>query len=141
MARSSPIRPSARTASQTAQLAQQYVKAGKQKEGAALYEQIAPLDAKLAAWHWKEAAVAWLAAGDKQKALAAAKQSAAAAPEARSDLLAHYWHRGLGDVFLKTGEPKLAIPQYEEAIKKTTIDGYIKDCRKSLDEARKLAGQ
>lgn len=125
----------------TAQLAQQYVKAGKAADGAALYEEIAPQDTKLAAWHWKEAAVARLAADQKDKALADAKQSLAAAPEARSDLLVHYWRRGLGDVFLKTGEPKLAIPQYEEAIRKTTIDGYIKACQKSLEEARKLAGQ
>lgn len=125
---------------QAAQLAAQYVKSGKPKEGAALYEQIAPQDAKLAAWHWKEAALAWLAAGQKDKALAAAKKSAAAAPEARSELLTHYWRRGLGDVFLKAGEPKLAIPEYEAAIEKTSIDGYRKDCQKSLDEARKLAG-
>jgi len=125
---------------QTAQLAQQYVKSGKPKEGAELFEQIAPQDAKLAAWHWKEAALAWLAAGQKEKALAAAKQSVAAAPETRSDLLTHFWRRGLGDVFLKTGEAKLAIPQYEAAIEKTTIDGYRKDCQKSLEEARKLAG-
>jgi tetratricopeptide (TPR) repeat protein len=45
---------------QTANLAQQYIKAKKFKEGAELYEQIAPLDANLAAWHWKEAAAAWL---------------------------------------------------------------------------------
>jgi tetratricopeptide (TPR) repeat protein len=130
-----------RDVQQTAQLAQQYVKAGKPAEGAALYEQIAAQDPALAAWHWKEAALAWLAAGQKEKALLAARNSAVAKPEARNDLLAHFWHRGLGDVFLKTGEPKLAIPHYEAAIGKTTIDGYRKDCQKSLDEARALAGQ
>ena len=54
---------------QQAQLAQQYVRAKKYQQGAELYESIAPLDEKLAAWHWKEAAAAWLSAGQKDKAL------------------------------------------------------------------------
>jgi tetratricopeptide (TPR) repeat protein len=126
---------------QTANLAQQYVKAKKFKEGAELYEQIAPLDANLAAWHWKEAAVAWLKVGDKQKALEAAKQSDASPPEARNDLLAHFWHRGLADAFLATGEPEIAVLHYEKAIEKTNIQGYIDDCKKSLAEAKAQAGR
>jgi tetratricopeptide (TPR) repeat protein len=126
---------------QTANLAQQYVRAKKFKEGAELYQQIAPLDEKLAAWHWKEAASAWLKAGEHKKALAAAKQSDASPPEARNDQLAHFWHRGLADVFLAAGEPKIAILHYEKAIQKTNIQGYIDDCKKSLAEAKaKAAG-
>jgi tetratricopeptide (TPR) repeat protein len=124
-----------------ANLAGQYVSAKKFKEGAELYEKIAPLDEKLAAWHWKEAAAAWLATGDKARALAAAKHSADSAPEERSDQLAHFWRRGLGDVFLAVGEPKLAIPHYEAAIEKTAIQGYIDACKKSLAEARAKAGE
>ena len=41
-----------------------------------LLEQIAPLDKGLAAWHWKEAAQAWIKAKDKNRALIAAKASA-----------------------------------------------------------------
>lgn len=126
---------------QSANLARQYVQSKKFKEGAELYEKIAPLDEKLAAWHLKEAAAAWLKAGDKKKALAAAKKSAESAEEARSELLAHFWHRGLADVFLQTGEAKLAIPHYEKAIEKSNIQGYIDDCRKSLEEARTKAGK
>ena len=126
---------------QQAQLAQQYVRAKKYQQGAELYESIAPLDEKLAAWHWKEAAAAWLAAGQKDKALAAAQKSAASPAETRSELLTHFWHRGLADVFLKAGDPKSAIPHYEQAIRKTNIEGYIKDCEKSLAEARKTTGE
>jgi len=125
---------------QSANLAMQYVKAKKYKEGAELYEKIAPLDEKLAAWHWKEAAAAWLQLGQKDKALAAAKQSDASPPEQRNDLLAHFWHRNLADIFLATGQAKLAIPHYEQAIQKTTIQGYVEGCQKSLAEARAKAG-
>ena len=83
--------------------APQYVKAKKYKEMPELYEQIAPLDETLAAWHWKEAAAAWLLLGQKDKALAAAKKSAESPPEQRSELLAHFLHRNLADVFLATG--------------------------------------
>lgn len=125
----------------TAQLAAQHIRAKEYQKGAELYEKIAPLDEKLAAWHWKEAASAWLKVKKNDKALAAAKKSAEAAPEKRSELLTHYWHRGLGDIFLATGEAKLAIPQFEQAIASTKIDGYIKDCNASLVEAKKKAGE
>lgn len=121
-----------------AQLAQQYVKAGKLKEAAELYEQIAPIDPKLEAWHLKEAAAAWLKAGDRGKAVTAAKKSAAAAPEQRN-LLDYFWRRGLGDVFLDSGEPALAIPHYEQAIVLTKIDGYAKDTKAKLLEAQAAA--
>lgn len=121
----------------SAKLAQQYVKAGKLQEGAELYEKIAPLDPKLSAWHWKDAAEAWLKAKDTKRALTAARASAASPPEQRSEQLTHFWHRSLGDVFLATGEPALAVKHFEEAIKKTTIAGYVKDCQEKLAEARR----
>ena len=124
-----------------AQLAQQYAKAGKSKEAAELYESIAPLDKKLEAWHYKEAAVIWLKTKDKSKALAAAKKSDAAAPEARSALLTHFWHRHLGDVYLGVDDPKAAIPHYEQAIASTKIAGYVKDCQAKLAQARAAAGK
>jgi tetratricopeptide (TPR) repeat protein len=126
---------------QMASLASQYTKAKKFREGAELYEKIAPLDAKLAAWHWKEAAAAWLAAGDKAKALAAAAKAEQCTPEQRNDQLAHFWHRGLADVYLAVGEPKLAIPHYEQAIAKTQIQGYVDACKASLAEAQAKAGK
>ncbi|MCC7423992.1 MAG: hypothetical protein IT428_27320 [Planctomycetaceae bacterium] len=119
-----------------AQQAQQYIKAGKAKEGAELYEQIAPLDAKLAAWHYKEAAQAWLKSGDQKKAFAAARLAEGADPEARNDQLAFFFHKALADVFSETGHPKEAIPHYEEAIKLTKIDGYLKDCQARLAKAK-----
>lgn len=123
-----------------AQLASQYIKAGKVKVGAELYEKIAPTYAKLAAWHYKEAATAWLKAGEKDKALAAAKKSDAAEPEKR-ELLSHFWHRALGDVYLEAGDAKAAVTHYEQAIATTKIAGYVKDCEASLAKAKAAAGQ
>ena len=125
----------------SAKLAMQYIRAKDYQKGAELYEQIAPLDKNLEAWHWKEAASAWLKLKQNDKALAAAKKSLEATPEKRSEQLAHFWHRGLGDVFLAVGEPKLAIPQFERAIETTKIEGYVKDCKASLAEAREKAGK
>ncbi len=125
---------------QSAELARQYLQAKRFVDGAALYEQIAPLDAKLAAWHWKEAAAAWLKAKEPAKALAAAKKAEASPPEARSEQLVHFFHRNLADVFLAVGEPKAAIPHYEKAIQTTTIPGYLEGCKKSLEEARAQVG-
>lgn len=126
---------------QQAQLAQQYVKAKKFKEGAELYESIAPLDEALAAWHLKDAADAWLKAGDKKKAVSAARKSEEAKPETRTEQLTYYWHKSLADTFLAAGEPKSAIPHYEKAIEKTKIDGYVKDCQTKLAEAKQKAGE
>lgn len=125
---------------QSAELARQYVQGDRYVDGATLYEKLAGQDAKMAAWYWKEAAGAWLKAGESKKALAAAKQADAAEPEQRNDQMAHYWHRGLGDVYLATGEPKLAIPHFEKAIEKTTIAGYVTACQESLAKAKAQAG-
>lgn len=127
--------------SEAAQLAGEYVKQKKFKEGAELYEATAPRDAKLAAWHLKEAATAWVKAGDKVRAQAAAKASEAAEPEKRGELLEHFWHRGLADVYFDCGDFARAIPQYEQAIAKTNIDGYRKDCEKRLAEAKAKVGR
>ncbi|HRX79744.1 MAG TPA: hypothetical protein P5307_11825 [Pirellulaceae bacterium] len=125
---------------QSGNLARQYTSAKQYKEAAELYEKIAPLDDKLAAWHWKEAAQSWLKLGDKKRALAAAKKSHESEPEARNDQLAHFWHRGLGDVLLATGEAKLAVGHFEKAIELTKIEGYVKSTKESLTEAREKAG-
>ncbi len=124
-----------------AKVAGAYVKAAKFKEGAELYEAIAPLDQALEAWHLKEAAQAWLKAGDKAKALAAARNAGTAAPEKRGDLLVYFWHRGLGDVLLDAGAPKEAVPHFEKALATTKIEGYAKDTQKRLDAARAAAGK
>lgn len=124
-----------------AKLAQDYVKEKKFQEAAELYEQIAPLDDKLAAWHWKEAATAWLKAGDKAKAVAAAKQADTSKPESRNELLTHFWHKGLADVYLDAGQAELAIPHYEQAIATTKIEGYIKTSKEKLAEAKAKAGK
>jgi tetratricopeptide (TPR) repeat protein len=89
----------------------------------------------------KDAATAWLEAGDKPKALAAAKKSAASPPESRTDLLVYYWRDGLGDVFLATGEPALAIPHFEAAIAVTNIVGQKQATEKKLAEAKAAAAK
>lgn len=124
---------------ESAQLAAEYVKARKYKEGAELFEATAVRDKTLAAWHYKEAAAAWLNAKDKTKAFAAAKASAESAPEKRSDLLTYFWHRSLGDVFSDCGEAALAVPHYKHALENTQIDGYRKETEQRLARARELA--
>lgn len=109
------------------------------KEGAELFEKIAPLDKNLAAWHWKEAAQAWIKAKDKPRAPEAAKASAAADPALRGEQLLHFWHRALGQVFLETGEATLAIEHLEAAIKSTTNEGYLKDSKGELATAKEQA--
>lgn len=127
------------TVVQKADLAQLYVKAEKFREGAELYEAAAGGDANLAAWHWKEAAGAWLKAGEKQRALAAAQVSSASLPEVRSKLLTHFWHKGVADAFLDAGAPALAIPHYEQAIAAATVEGYRKASEEKLAQARRTS--
>ena len=94
-----------------------------------------------AAYLLKDAATAWLEADDKPKALATAKKSAASPPESRSELLLFYWHDGLGDVFVATGEPALAIPHFEAAIAATNIAGQKTATGKKLADAKAAAGK
>jgi len=84
----------------------------------------------------KDAATAWLEAGENAKALAAAKKSLASLPEDRGELLVYFWRRGLGDVFLATGEPAEAVKQFESALTVVKIDGYRKDTEKQLADAK-----
>jgi tetratricopeptide (TPR) repeat protein len=91
---------------------------------------------RTSASHLKDAATAWLEAGDKTKALAAAKKSVAGPPEQRTPILAYHWRSGLGDVFLQTGEPQLAISQFEAALASTDQPALKKSVEKKLSEAR-----
>ncbi|WP_425616547.1 tetratricopeptide repeat protein [Anatilimnocola sp. NA78] len=91
---------------------------------------------RTAAWSWKDAAAAWVEAGDNAKALAAARQSLAKGPEERTSILAFYWRQGLGNVFLKSGEPKEAITQFEAALGLATSDLQRKDIEKQLAELK-----
>jgi tetratricopeptide (TPR) repeat protein len=119
-----------------ADLARQLSKAKKHKEAAELYESIAPTDASLAAWHWKEAATEWIKAKEMDRAKIAALESTKCEPESRNDQLTYFWSRNLADALLTTGETKLAVKYYELALKKTDIDGYKKDTQAKLKEAR-----
>lgn len=120
--------------------AQQYGKCERHREAATLWQELISADNHLRSWYAKELAVSWLAAGDKEKARAAAVAAAAGEADKRSSLLAHFWHRHLGDVFLATGDYGHAILQFEKAIANTEIQGYKQECQKKLEEARKAAG-
>jgi tetratricopeptide (TPR) repeat protein len=87
----------------------------------------------------KDAATAWIEAGDKAKAVVAARKSAASLPEDRSALLVFYWHDGLGDAFLGAGEYADAVAQFEAALGVVTIDGYRKATEAKLAQAREAA--
>lgn len=131
----SPVQ-SQKHAREQAKLAAQYMKSGQFKQSAELYEEIADLDPTTKAWHLKEAASAYLKLNDKVNALRLAEAADATEPEARNDLLAHFFHRNLGDTFMALDKPAKAIPHYESAIEKTTIEGYLKDTKASLVEAK-----
>jgi len=109
----------------------------KAKQFALQCEKEARLNAALAAWNWKEAAMAWMQAGDKAQALAAAKQSLSAAPEARNDLLAYFWRDHLGDVLLFCEEKQQAITQFEAALAVAKIEAHKKATEAKLVASRK----
>jgi hypothetical protein len=96
---------------------------------------------RTAASIYKDAATAWIEAGDKAKALAAVEKSLASLPEERGGQLVYHWRRGLGDALLAAGEPAQAIVQFEAALAVVTIDGYRKDTEKQLAEAKAAAKQ
>lgn len=121
------------------EIARQMVLAKRYKAGAELFEKLAPLDKTMEAWNYKEAAMAWLKAMDKVKALAAAKMSSEGTPETRGDQLAYYWRRALGETFMSLDEPKTAVGHFEKALKLTKIDGYVKDTQLKLAEAKAAA--
>lgn len=127
----------AKIAREKGNLARQYVQAKQYQQAAELYAEIAPLDPATEAWNLKESAAAWLKLENRAKALEMATQAGSATPEARNDQLAHFYHRNLGDIFVALGEHAKAIPHYEIAVKKTTIDGYVKATQASLDEAKR----
>jgi serine/threonine protein kinase len=126
---------------QKANLARQYSQAKNYQKAAELYEETAPLDPRTHAWNLKDAAEMRLKLGDRKGALRLALAAEKAPPEARNDQLTHFFERSLGNTFLAVGEPKKAIPHYEIAIKKTKIEGYLKDTKASLQEAREKAGR
>jgi tetratricopeptide (TPR) repeat protein len=107
------------------------------KKLAEKHEAAAAAGPKLAAWNWKEAAVAWLEADDKAKALAAANKAAASGPEERTTILAYFWRDALGDVYLKCGEPKQAIPHFEAALLVAPSQNQRDELTKKLEEAKR----
>jgi len=102
-------------------------------------EKDAEVAPRTSGWHLKDAATAWLEAGDKTKAVATAKKSAAGPAENRNQQLTQMWHEGLGDVFLQTGEPQLAISHFEVALANTDQPITKKGLEKKLAEARGVA--
>lgn len=131
----------ARMAREKAKLANQYKRAKEYRKAATLYEEIAPLDETTHAWNLKEAAAAWLKLQNKKEALRLAKAAEKAPAESRNDQLVHFFERNLGDIFMAVDQPVAAIPHYEIALKKTTIQGYVDGTKVSLDKAKELAGR
>ena len=107
-------------------------------ESAELYEKIAPLHKDETSWDYKEAALAWLKAGQKDRALAAAKKADELGADARSERAIDNWHADLGEVFLANGEGPSAVKHYELAIEKTKADFYKKKFSAELEKAKKL---
>jgi tetratricopeptide (TPR) repeat protein len=104
-------------------------------------EQDAQAAPQTAASLLKDAATVWLEAGDKAKALAAAKKSLDSLPESRSDILVLQWREGLGDVLLETGEPQLAAIQFEAALAATSNPALRRGPEKKLAQAKDAAAK
>ena len=126
----------AKIAREKSKLARQYAQAKDYTKAAELYEQIAPLDPTTHAWNLKEAASAWLKAGNTEQALRLATETEKAPPEARNDQLSHFFHRNMGDLLMALDKPRQAIAHYQVAIEKTNIEGYLKDTKASLQQAK-----
>ncbi len=90
-----------------------------------------------AAQLWKDAAVAWRDAGQKEKAVAAADKAEKAQPQP-SGLLEHFFHRHLGEVYADCGKNPKAIEHLQKAVDTTTIKGYQRDCQTRINELRAL---
>ncbi|MEZ6130051.1 MAG: protein kinase [Planctomycetaceae bacterium] len=125
----------AKIAREQSRLAMQYMRAKEYLQAAQLYEKIAPLDKTTQAWNLKEAASAYLKLNRPEDALRVAMAAHEAPAEARNDQLTHFFHRNLGDTFMALDKPELAVPHYEIAIQKTTIEGYLNDTKASLQKA------
>lgn len=109
---------------------------------AAAEETLAAANPAQATDHWKQAAIYRVRAAQNTKAIEDAKQAELTGPDKRSQILLHYWHAQLGDVFLSAGAPKEAIPHFEQAIATTSIAGAKERCEKQLTEAKaKVAEQ
>lgn len=104
-----------------------------------LEKQADAADAPAAASLLKDAAQVWLEAGEKAKALATAKRSAGGPPEQRNELLTFYWRDGLGDVFLATDSPQLAVAQFEAALAVAKTEGQRMATEKKLAAAKDAA--
>jgi hypothetical protein len=86
------------------------------------------------------AALAWQRAGDKDKALAAAKSAIAAGPNDRSPLDTCIWHTNIADVLLYAGEVPLAAHHYEAALKSAPDPFNAVRTQRKLDAARAQLG-
>jgi tetratricopeptide (TPR) repeat protein len=78
--------------------------------------------------------------GEKDKALILARRAVEAGPDTRNEQLTHFWSRQLGELLLEHGEATEAIPLLKQALQTTQIEGYLKDTRAKLEEAKKKAG-
>jgi hypothetical protein len=61
--------------------------------------------------------------------------------EQRSSILKYQWYSGLGDVFLETGEPQLAITHLEAALAHTDQPALRQNVEKKLAQARGASGK
>lgn len=103
-------------------------------------EALVAIDPKQATNHWKQAAIYRVRAAQPTKAIEDAKQAELSGPDKRSEILEHFWHAQLGDVYLQAGAPEDAVRHFERAIATTTTAGYKTACEKKLAEAKaKLA--
>ena len=120
-----------------ARLATQYANDKQYVRAAELFLKIAPEEKATQAWHMKEAASAYAKAGETDKAMKVLKSLEKVAPEKRNDQLTHYYHRQIADLYTELEQFAKALPHYEIALKKTTIEGYINDMRAAIESTKR----
>ena len=99
-------------------------------------EKEAVKDPKTAATTYKEAAQAWIEAGEKDKARGAAVHSAQSLPEARSQILTLQWREALGDIFMVVDDPAAAVREFEKAVEVAPAGILQKNVSGKLEKAR-----
>ncbi|MBM4069262.1 MAG: hypothetical protein FJ271_09995 [Planctomycetes bacterium] len=110
---------------------------GKHKQAAELLEKLAQRAPPAVRSRMRaDAAMSWLKAQDKDRALAAARSAAADPPASKIKSAKHRWHRTLGEVFLETGQYAEAVEHLQRALENATNTNARNECQRMLDNAR-----